>query len=1808
MKKVKGLFALLLAAAMTVTTPGAAFGQGTDDASSDSVTTAAASESPWVSDWQEGDAYSIKDDAYQIYPVPQSVVYPEGQEFTLENEVNIVAGADIDQSTKDYLNEVLEGYGRTGTSAESAEGAGNIVIGIKGSGDQADQWFAEKGLPEDLFQHPDAYAFYAEAGNIYILGKDADAAFYGVATLKMMFSSFAGTKFFPVQIQDYASIEARGYIEGFYGGWTHEQRKSLMEFSSDIKMNIYIYASKSDPYHTSQWDVLYPESTINEFKELIALQEKTKCEFSWSVHLGTALSGITSTSDPKYTSQLYKMKEKFDQLYDIGVRRFCVLNDDFGGGDYNIVVSFVNELDNYLKAKGCEDMIYCPQGYNDLWETWYPGEVEAMQSFNENIHIFWTGSDVNSPFYQDSIDNAANLTGHSPVFWVNYPVSEHAKSGVFLGSIAHYIRDSITGLAGAVSNPIFFAEADKVALFQLGAYFWNVNNYSSHTEEVWEQCFKYLQPEVYDAYLTIARNVSDCPGSSRIPAGFEESLYIKDALESVLGKIEAGEDISTDQTAADLLAEFRHIQSAVDEFMEKCENEALVQELSNPGRTDGGEGWLQALKNATLAGELLLSAEMEMDKASPDLTVIWENFASASAEMSKYNERTYQYPDGNNRPKVKAASKRVVPFVESCLEDVSRYMEDLLADANEEVADRVYTNMEEYAATPLTIQEKEYSVRNVGRIQFEPGDYIGIKKSDIADISALSLEGTGVDSLTLQYSMYGDEWTDAKPGELDSNAAVRYVRLINEGTESVAAVLSKLAVVIENLDTELTVKDTNMSLAAGSDWSAVFDGDSSTAAETVQNQNVDDYVIIDMGRTQAICDITITTSDSDLIKAAELSVSADNTNFDPIAELTQDGAEVGPTTRVYSADAGGAEARFIKLTLTEAAETPLTLCEIAVNKNAAEAGDYVDPSLITTNTSGNVSYLNDKDLSTVFLSGEAKEGDYLEYKVANSVNVEKFRILQSGSCDASVLAVKADGSEQDLGTLSETDQTFELGDVGNIHAIRLEFAAGKSAQISEVIVTYGADPSEDVGQAVDNIYLDSSVQDSTDTVNLALDQSVEVSGVETSAVKPESAVDGTLDTKWDSGPLKGNNASSPQWIIVDLGGYSNMISSVSMSYFNKVYPTDYDIQVSDDKESWITVKTIQHENDGPTYPVDTVEEEFEVPVMARYVRLLFRSINSVAAGNCIGLRELEVNGVRRHAEMSYVSVQEMEDLEVQVGAETALTSFVEAVITAESDQQNTAVKVIPEWSPASVDTSAAGAVDVFGSLPYRYNLSNPLGCEAAFTVTVKEGVGTEPGEEDINLATGSTIEVSDVEWELDGSAETNFTGDLTIDGNSETRWSSGPLNSKSFGEPADQWLILDLGGHDAYFSQIRIDYYRKVWPTNYQIQVSNDKETWIEIKAFERASSDAADITDTIDLEVPVMARYIRLFYPVGGLNENAAGGSVSIKELAVTGKRAAEGTVYSAVEEQLEKLQVENTVAAEELELQQLIDVRLDNAGKSMTVQVIPTWELAGWNELENVETTIYGTLPAGQYVQNPDNVRAEQVVVKGTPETEEPEPEPEPEPEVDKTALSAKIHEAQALTESDYTPGTWAALQSSLAEAVRVNGAGDVDQQTVDQALTELQQAIDALEKVVEPEPGVDKTALDAKIQEIYALTASDYTPETWAVLQNVLAEAVRISGAGDADQATVNRILAELNSAVAMLAQAQAPGAENPSTQPGANAPSSAGSNQAGNINKAVETGDSFAGGMYVLLLAAAGAVAAFAVTVKSNGRMRKNRKGV
>ena len=63
--------------------------------------------------------YAKDEQAYQIYPIPQSVDYEPG-EFQITQEVNIVCEDGIDTYTKAFLEEILEKYGRTVTESSSA--------------------------------------------------------------------------------------------------------------------------------------------------------------------------------------------------------------------------------------------------------------------------------------------------------------------------------------------------------------------------------------------------------------------------------------------------------------------------------------------------------------------------------------------------------------------------------------------------------------------------------------------------------------------------------------------------------------------------------------------------------------------------------------------------------------------------------------------------------------------------------------------------------------------------------------------------------------------------------------------------------------------------------------------------------------------------------------------------------------------------------------------------------------------------------------------------------------------------------------------------------------------------------------------------------------------------------------------------------------------------------------------------------------------------------------------------------------------------------------------------------------------------------------------------------------------------------------------------------------------------------------------------------------------------------------------------------------------------------------------------------
>ncbi len=672
--------------------------------------------------------------------------------------------------------------------------------------------------------------------------------------------------------------------------------------------------------------------------------------------------------------------------------------------------------------------------------------------------------------------------------------------------------------------------------------------------------------------------------------------------------------------------------------------------------------------------------------------------------------------------------------------------------------------------------------------------------------------------------------------------------------------------------------------------------------------------------------------------------------------------------------------------------------------------------------------MTDKNLATVFQISQTDDKSYLEYRITDNVNLDSFTVLQAGSCEAKVTLKTADEKTKDLGKLTKTTQEFK-GWEENVHAVRFEFPKGKDVKLNEIILKYGENPSGDVGQAVENIPVDPGVEDSKETVNLALKQPVEVSGIETNNVKPESAVDGDENTKWDSAALKGSGAKSPQWIIVDLGTYTNMISEIKMSYYNKVYPTDYDVQVSNDKENWVTVKTITKENNGPTNPVDTVKEELAQPVAARYVRILFRSINANAAGNCIGLKELTVNGVRRHVPVSYTSVAELENVNAEVNAENvALPALVETTVKA-GEEKEQPLKVIPTWDTEKIDTSKPADITVTGTLPINYSLVNPEALEAQVHVIVGEGEKPEKPER-TNLALNQKVEVSDVETDFDGS-KTDYVGEYAVDGKADTRWSSGPLNSKLGlgGEPKDQYIVVDLGAGKNTIDEIKVSYFKKVWPTNYKVEVSADKNTWETVKTIKRNSSDDLNVVDDFKLEEAKNARYVRLSFPKDGLNTNAAGSSVSITELEVYGTKEDITIDTGVLEEKIAsaKERIKNAEAE-------------PNKYDSATVEVLKEALEAAENTLKNPES------------QEQVNKAAEELATAEAGLKE-----------LDLDALNAALKEAEEIlaAESDYTPETYKVFKAAYEEAKALLGK-PMTQQQADEAKAKLETAQEQLEKV--------------------------------------------------------------------------------------------------------------------------------------------------
>lgn len=129
-----------------------------------------------------------------------------------------------------------------------------------------------------------------------------------------------------------------------------------------------------------------------------------------------------------------------------------------------------------------------------------------------------------------------------------------------------------------------------------------------------------------------------------------------------------------------------------------------------------------------------------------------------------------------------------------------------------------------------------------------------------------------------------------------------------------------------------------------------------------------------------------------------------------------------------------------------------------------------------------------------------------------------------------------------------------------------------------------------------------------------------------------------------------------------------------------------------------------------------------------------------------------------------------------------------------------------------------------------------------------------------------------------------------------------------------------------------------------------------------------------------------------------------------------------------------------------------------------------------------------------------------------------------VDKSELKNQIDKASSVSPTDYSTASYNALGSVLEAAKGVYASDSVKQPEVDSETAKLKAAIDALT--------VDKTDLNKTIEDAKSKTKEHYSDASWTNLQNVLAEAKKVTSKPEAKQSEVNHIDEKLKAAIAGL----------------------------------------------------------------------------
>lgn len=570
---------------------------------------------------------------YEIYPIPHSVEYASGT--TAITSVVKASYGEIDEVTKNHVSDAFYAIDKIVGTTVTSNGT-QVLVGIYDSGDVADEFVKQNAaVASEHYQKTDAYVLVIKSGTIAVVGRDTDSAYYGVTTLAMILEQTDGSSVRNLIVADYSDGTYRGFIEGYYGvPWTTDERIELMRFGSKFKTNMYIYAPKDDPYHSTNWRGLYSGADLAALKEQVEAGTQTKTRFVWAVHPFM----YDKMTEQNYEKDLQDLLNKFEQLYSAGVRQFFISADDVATDDlpnadgtdsiYNKLLDgslhtkLLNDVVEWLDEKGdCYNLLFVPSAYcynsaealrinlDYYFETLLDGRYGKL---DDSVEILWTGDKVCSTVSDGRFKEFYDFTdGRKAFMWLNWPVTDYDPTYLLCGKGQMLDVTPSSGnvdFSGIVTNPMQFAEPSKISIFAIADYCWNVGAFDADSS--YTACFKYIDDGEPQALQVICEQISST--ASRYDGMWlEESEYIKPYIERFEKAFDSS--IGFDEAAVNLKNQFDIIISAVYNYSHYSTNEAMRNTI---------QPWANALSILSQSAQRYIDLVLTVRKGDYDATTV----------------------------------------------------------------------------------------------------------------------------------------------------------------------------------------------------------------------------------------------------------------------------------------------------------------------------------------------------------------------------------------------------------------------------------------------------------------------------------------------------------------------------------------------------------------------------------------------------------------------------------------------------------------------------------------------------------------------------------------------------------------------------------------------------------------------------------------------------------------------------------------------------------------------------------------------------------------------------------------------------------------------------------------------------------------------------------------------------------------------------------------------------------------------------------------------------------------------------------